>query len=226
MGVSIRGDLSCCRQLESEVRHEVDRHLDGERQRRYRSFLCGGLRQSPVGRRPDRGDRRSRIAPARTLSRSGPSVCMRDQRSSKMPLIFHGRRTTSSKKTDSARWVGRRMAVHEGGEPYGEGIHVIHLSRTDVNPEDDVPVLGGPTDAHVQSASWTRQFTGRKLYRILGEMWRTEWLDPASHSPIVRGDRNQMVRHLCGGNVRLSQRATACKAPHTIDGLSRRRSHG
>ena len=91
-------------------------------------------------------------------------------------------------KSDHDRWVGCRMAIHEGGEPYGESMFVMHVSRTDVNPEDDVPVLGFPTDANVQSSSWTRKFRGRKLYRILGELWRTEWLEPASQSPIVRGD--------------------------------------
>ena len=87
------------------------------------------------------------------------------------------------------RWVGRRMAIHEGGERYGGSMFVMHVSRTDVNPEDDVPVLGMPTDANVQSSSGTREFGGRKLYRILGELWRTEWLEPASQSPIVRGDK-------------------------------------
>ena len=92
-------------------------------------------------------------------------------------------------KGEHDRWVGRRMAMHEGGEPYGESVFVTHVSRTDVNPEDDVPVLGLPTDANLQSSSWTGQFRGRKLYRILGELWRTEWLEPASQSPIVRGDK-------------------------------------
>ena len=92
-------------------------------------------------------------------------------------------------KSEYDRWVGRRIAIHEGGEPYGESMFVTHLSRTDVNPEDDVPVLGLPTDANVQSSSWTKQFHGRKLYLILGELWRTEWLEPASQSPIVRGDK-------------------------------------
>ena len=92
-------------------------------------------------------------------------------------------------KGEHDRWVGRRMAIHEGGrEPYGTSMFATHLSRTDVNPEDDVPVLGFPTDASLQSRSWTRQFDGRKLYRISGELWRTEWLEPASQSPIVRGD--------------------------------------
>ena len=86
------------------------------------------------------------------------------------------------------RWVGLRTAIHDGGRPYGESAHVVHMRRTDVNPEDDVPVLGAPTDANLQAKSWTKQFEGRKLYRVSGELWLTEWLDPASQSPIVRGD--------------------------------------
>lgn len=92
-------------------------------------------------------------------------------------------------KGEYDRWVGYRRAIHEGGEPYGESVFVMRMSRTDVNPEDDVPVLGLPTDANVQGSSWTKQFCGRKLYQILGELWRTEWLEPASQSPIVRGDK-------------------------------------
>ena len=91
-------------------------------------------------------------------------------------------------KGEHDRWVGRGMAIHEGGRPYGESVYVTHMSRTDVNPEDDVPVLGLPTDANVQSSSWISQFHGRKLYQVFGELWRTEWLEPASKSPIVRGD--------------------------------------
>ena len=87
------------------------------------------------------------------------------------------------------RWVGRRMAVHEGGDPYGQSMFVMQVSRTDVNPEDDVPVLGLPTDVNLESKSWTKRFEGRKLYRISGELWCTEWLGPASQSPIVGGDR-------------------------------------
>jgi hypothetical protein len=92
-------------------------------------------------------------------------------------------------KSDHERWAGRKMAIHEGGEPYGEEMAVFHVARTDVNPEDDVPILGLPTDENLESSSWTRKFEGAKLYRIWGELWRTEWIDPASESPIVRGDK-------------------------------------
>ena len=87
------------------------------------------------------------------------------------------------------RWVGSKRAIHEGGHPYGESVFVMHMRRTDVNPEDDVPVLGDPTDANLRSTSWTKGFSGRKLYRLSGAVWRTEWLEPASQSPIVRGDK-------------------------------------
>lgn len=87
------------------------------------------------------------------------------------------------------RWKGHRIAIYEGGRPCGESIHVTHMSRTDVNPEEDVPNLGIPTDANTRSRSWTRSFSGKKLYLIRGELWRTEWLEPASQSPIVRGDK-------------------------------------
>ena len=91
-------------------------------------------------------------------------------------------------KNEHDRWVGRRIAIHEGGEPYGGSMFVMHVSRTDVNPEDDVPVLGLPTDENLKSKSWTKQYRGRKLHLIESKLWRTEWLGPAARSPIVRGD--------------------------------------
>jgi hypothetical protein len=81
------------------------------------------------------------------------------------------------------------MAIHEGGMPYGEKISVFHLARTDVDSEEDVPVFGLPTNDNVTSQSWTEKYTGKKLYRVTGKLWRTEWVEPSSQSPIVRGDK-------------------------------------
>ena len=89
---------------------------------------------------------------------------------------------------EHAEWRGLRMAIHEGGEPYGSSTHVTHLARTDVNPHDDVPVLGFPAGGNLQSRTWTVRSQGRRLYEVRGELWRTEWLGPAQRSPIVRGD--------------------------------------
>ena len=91
-------------------------------------------------------------------------------------------------KEELARWVGRKGAIHEGGREHGGSVAVFHVARTDVDPEDDVPILGSPTDDNLKSSSWTQKFSGRKLHRVSGDLWRTEWIDPAPQSPIVRGD--------------------------------------
>ena len=99
--------------------------------------------------------------------------------------------TTNSvyENIDSDRWQGHVIAIHEGGFPYGEKAAVIHVARSDVDPEEDVPVfLQPPTDDRVASRSWTVERIGEKLYRIEGQLWRTEWIRPSSLSPLVRGD--------------------------------------
>lgn len=87
------------------------------------------------------------------------------------------------------RWEGRINEIHEGGMSFGEKIAVFHVSRTDVDPDEDVPSFDFPTDDNVKSESWTKEDHGRKLYRIEGELWRNEWIEPASSSPIIRGDK-------------------------------------
>ena len=86
------------------------------------------------------------------------------------------------------RWEGRIVEIHEGGMPFGSETSISHVSRTDVDPLEDVPILGQPTDDNLKSESWITKDSGRKLYRVQGELWRNEWIDPASTSPIVRGD--------------------------------------
>lgn len=93
-----------------------------------------------------------------------------------------------SEINDKDRWEGRVLAIHEGGMIYGGKTAVFHVARTDVDQEEDIPVFGPPTNDNVTSESWTKEDAGRKLYLVEGELWRTEWIEPASQSPIVRGD--------------------------------------
>lgn len=92
-------------------------------------------------------------------------------------------------KKGSDLWIGRVQEIHEGGRRFGSTTAVFHLSRTDVDPTDDVPTLGLPTDANVTSASRMIADQGKRLIRVLGELWRCEWVEPAAQSPRVRGDR-------------------------------------
>jgi len=93
-----------------------------------------------------------------------------------------------AQKTEMDMWEGHVTAIHEGGMRYGEQVAVFHMSRTDIDPEDDAPSMEFPSDENVATKKSVRKFEGKKLYRIIGELWRNEWINPASASPIVRGD--------------------------------------
>lgn len=91
---------------------------------------------------------------------------------------------------DGGSWEGRIQEIHEGGRNFGGNCAVFHMSRTDVDPSEDVPTFGLPTDENVKSDTWTIKDQGRKLYRVIGEYWRNEWVEPAPQSFRVRGDRS------------------------------------
>jgi hypothetical protein len=91
--------------------------------------------------------------------------------------------------TDAGRFEGRVSAIHEGGFPFGAKTGVFHVSRTDIDPDVDVPIFAEPNDANTESQSWEYEHKGRKLYRVEGEFWRDEWIKPGDASPRVRGDK-------------------------------------
>ena len=91
-------------------------------------------------------------------------------------------------ETKSDRWEGRVNEITEGGDPFGSSYAVMHVSRTDVDYEEDIPELGFPTDSNVEAKSWEGKFEGEKLYYVEGELWRNEWLEPAQNSYIVCGE--------------------------------------
>ena len=93
-------------------------------------------------------------------------------------------------ESDGTRWEGRTDAIHEGGFPFGESTQVLHVSRTDVDPEEDIPTFDLPESSDsLESRSWTVQQKGRKLFRVEGELWKNEWIEPGKHSPRIRGDK-------------------------------------
>lgn len=88
------------------------------------------------------------------------------------------------------RWEGRVMEIHEGnGHSFGSQASIFHVTRTDVDFEEDVPQISLPTsDEGTASTTTISGFSGRKLYRVMGEIWREEWINPSTNSPRVRGD--------------------------------------
>ncbi len=88
---------------------------------------------------------------------------------------------------NSERFELGMFSVLEGGNLPG-GYSVLNIARTDVDPEEDVPVPGPETDENVESRSWRGALDGKKYFRIQGEVWRDEEIEPATTSPRVRGD--------------------------------------
>lgn len=82
---------------------------------------------------------------------------------------------------DGERWEGRINAIHEGGEPFGESMAVMHIRRTNLDFDEDVPSIG--ISDETASSGFTRKLSEkRKLYRVAGEVWRDEWVEPGARS--------------------------------------------
>lgn len=71
---------------------------------------------------------------------------------------------------------------------YGGGWHSMRVWRTDVDEEDDAPVMGPERDDNTDSESATGHREGYDGVRVEGEFWRNEWIDHQGRSERVRGD--------------------------------------
>jgi hypothetical protein len=97
--------------------------------------------------------------------------------------------TPLQKKENGIRWEGRVRPIHEGsGLFYGEETAVIHASRTDVDEEEDVPLMPPPAEGTEDVTSWTVEQSGDKIFHIEGELWKEQWIEPGDYSPRFRGD--------------------------------------
>jgi len=96
------------------------------------------------------------------------------------PLIADG---------ESERFEARVTEIDAGGSPFGSRVAVMKVWRTDVDPDEDVPVLGKESNENTEFDSYSFERSGPKAYRAQGEMWREEWIEPAALSERVRGDR-------------------------------------
>jgi len=88
---------------------------------------------------------------------------------------------------DGERWEGRINPIHEGGAGFGDSMAVLHVTRTNLDFDEDVPRIG--ISDETESSSFTRKVSGtRKLYRVAGEVWRDEWIEPGARSTRIRRD--------------------------------------
>lgn len=87
------------------------------------------------------------------------------------------------------RFETRVLEVDTEGAPFGGKVAIFRAWRTDVDDDEDVPVFGLETAGNTAGTSTRFERGGDKAYRIEGELWREEWIEPADTSIRVRGDR-------------------------------------
>ncbi len=91
----------------------------------------------------------------------------------------------AAEETEFDKWEGQVIEISEGGDPFGSGYLVTHISRTDVDYDDDIPEPGMPTDDNTEYKSWEGIFQGKKLFYIDGELWHNEWIEPSLKSHLI-----------------------------------------
>ena len=91
------------------------------------------------------------------------------------------------KERDGGRFV---LLIRTFNEVWGGGWAMFRVWRTDVDEEEDAPVMGPETDENVQSESTSGHLAGLQGTRVEGEFWREEWIESQGLSVRVRGDED------------------------------------
>jgi hypothetical protein len=84
------------------------------------------------------------------------------------------------------KWQATVTEINEHGMRFGDEIAIMHVGRENFDMEQDVPEVG--IEDQFTTRSSTRRVKGSKLYRVWGEVWNVEFIEPASKSPRVRQD--------------------------------------
>ena len=71
----------------------------------------------------------------------------------------------------------------------------FRMWRTDVDEEEDAPVMGQETDENTASETTSGHHSGFPGVRVEGEFWRDEWIEHLGKSIRVRGDVDQNLPH-------------------------------
>ncbi len=107
--------------------------------------------------------------------------------------ILTWKEDVKSSKEEKDYWECRVLEVHEGGFPYGQNISFTHVSRIDVDEDDDIPDMTSfPDDENTITVSKEKSFKGKKLYEIIAELWKYEWINPTKTSIITLGQKENI----------------------------------
>jgi len=104
---------------------------------------------------------------------------------SERPEISWNEHPTVEESTGQ-KWQGTITEITEHGFQYGSSIEVLHVGRKDFDLEQDVPEIGVSDEFTTHRSS--RKAKGRMLFRVWGELWKVEFIEPGEHSSRIRCD--------------------------------------
>lgn len=96
------------------------------------------------------------------------------------------------KEIQEQREAGRyELRIKDLDAVFGGSWASLRMWRTDVDEEEDAPVMGPETNDNTDSESARGHRSGYHGVRIEGEFWRDEWIEHQGKSSRVRGDEDQ-----------------------------------
>lgn len=87
------------------------------------------------------------------------------------------------------------LLIRSLNDVYGGSWASLRVWRTDVDEDEDAPVLGPEKDDNTESEKSEGVRTGPNGVRIEGEFWKEEWIEHRGISLRVRGDTDQTLPH-------------------------------
>lgn len=87
------------------------------------------------------------------------------------------------------------LRIKELNAVFGGSWASFRMWRTDIDEEEDAPVMGPETNDNTASESAKGHRSGYPGVRVEGEFWRDEWIEHQGKSTRVRGDEDQNLPH-------------------------------
>lgn len=87
------------------------------------------------------------------------------------------------------------LRIKELNAVFGGSWALFRMWRTDVDEEEDAPIMGPETNDNTASESARGHQSGYPGVRVEGEFWRDEWIEHQGKSTRVRGDEDQNLPH-------------------------------
>jgi hypothetical protein len=85
------------------------------------------------------------------------------------------------------------LLIRRLDDVFGGSWASFRIWRTDVDEDDDAPVMGPESDDNTDSESAQGYRSGYEGVRVEGEFWRDEWIEHQGQSVRVRGDADKAL---------------------------------